>query len=121
MVKVQHKELDYTTLQVFIVRYSTLSAEAQYSINFSRSNRKLCSNLYYNGSNSFLLVNATKICEFRAKDSEIKIYSLRLGNTSKDFSANNMKKKTGLNGCVYNFSVDYSTLILVILSISLSI
>ena len=30
-----------------------------------------------------------------------------LGNISGDFSANNMKKKkTGLNGCVYNFAVD---------------
>ena len=29
-----------------------------------------------------------------------------LGNISEDFSANKMKK-TGLNGCVYDFSVDY--------------
>ena len=33
--------LDYTTLTT-----------AQYSINFSRSNRKLCLNLHYNGSKS---------------------------------------------------------------------
>ena len=32
---------------------ATLTAEAQYSINFSRSNRKLCLSLRYNGSNSF--------------------------------------------------------------------
>ena len=44
--------------------------------------------------------------KFKAKDSEIKKYSLCLGNVSGDFPANN-KKKTGLNGCVYNFSVDY--------------
>ena len=31
-----------------------------------------------------------------------------LGNISGDFSANNMKK-TGLNGCVYNFSINYRT------------
>ena len=31
-----------------------------------------------------------------------------LGNISGDFSANNMKK-TGLNGCVYNFSANYRT------------
>ena len=30
-----------------------LKAEAQYSINFSRSNRKFCLSLHYNGSNSF--------------------------------------------------------------------
>ena len=29
-----------------------------------------------------------------------------LGNVWGDFSANNMRK-TGLNGCMYNFAVDY--------------
>ena len=51
---------------------TTLTGEAQYSINFSRSNRKFCLSLYYNGSNNFLLVNATKIYQFKEKDSEIK-------------------------------------------------
>ena len=37
---------------------TTLTGEAQYSINFSRSNRKFCLSLHY-GSNSFLFVNAT--------------------------------------------------------------
>ena len=37
-------------------------------------------------------VNATKIYQFKAKDSEIKIYSLCLGNISKDFTVINMKK-----------------------------
>ena len=40
---------------------TTLTAEAQYLNHFSRSNRKLCLSLHYNGSNSFLFVNATKI------------------------------------------------------------
>ena len=61
--------------------------------------------LHYNGSNSFLFVNATKIYQFKAKDSEIKKYPLCLGNISGDFPANDMKK-TGLNGCVYDFAVD---------------
>ena len=37
---------------------TTLTAKAQYSINFSISNRKFCLSLHYNGSNSFLFVNA---------------------------------------------------------------
>ena len=86
-----------------------LAAEAQYSINFSRSKRKFRAGLHYNGSNSFLFVNAKKIYEFKARDSEIKIYILCLGNISKDFTANNMKK-TGLNGYVYEFSVDYNVI-----------
>ena len=36
------------------------------------------------------------------KDSEIKKYPLCLGNISKDFTANNMKKR-GLNRYVYKF------------------
>ena len=50
---------------------TTLSVEAQYSINFSRSNRKFCF-FHYNGSNSFLFVNATKIYQFKTKDCGIK-------------------------------------------------
>ena len=87
---------------------NTLTAEAQYSINFSRSNRKLCLSPHYNGSNSFLFVSATKIYQYKAKGSEIKKYPFCLGNISGDFSANNMKK-TGLNGSVYDFPVDYRT------------
>ena len=67
-------------------------AEAPYSINFSRSNRKFCLSLHYTGSNSFLFLNATKIYQFKANDSEIKKYPLCLGNISKGFTANNMKK-----------------------------
>ena len=62
--------------------------------------------LYYNGANSYLFVNGTEIHKFKAKDSEIGATPLCLGNTSKDFSIDNMKK-TGLNGYVYDFSVNY--------------
>ena len=45
------------------------------------------------GTIVFLYVNATKIYQFKANDFEIKKYPLCLGNTSKDFTANNMKKQ----------------------------
>ena len=48
----------------------------------------------------------TKIYKFKAKDSEIVASPLLLGNISKDWSADNMKK-TAFNGCIYDFSVDY--------------
>ena len=35
--------------------------------------------LLYNGSNSFLFVNATKVYQFKAKDSEMKNYTPWLG------------------------------------------
>ena len=65
--------------------------------------------MHYNGSNSFLFVNATKIYQFKAKDSEIRNCLLRFGNISEEFSTNNMKK-TGLNGNVYDFSVAYKVI-----------
>ena len=85
---------------------TTLTAEAKYSINFTQSNWKFILRLNYNGSNSFSFVNATKRHQFEANDSEIKKYPLCLGNISKDFTSISMKKKTGLNGYVYEFSVD---------------
>ena len=60
--------------------YTTLTAEAQYSVNFSRLNRKFCLSLQYTESNSFFFVNATKIYKFKAKDSEVRKYLFCLGN-----------------------------------------
>ena len=84
----------------------TLTAEKMYSINFTEKNKKFCLSLHYNGENSYLFVNGTEIYKFKAKDSEIVATPLCLGNISKDWSVDNMKK-TGLNGYVYHFSVNY--------------
>ena len=78
-----------------------------YSINFTEKNKKFCSSLHYSKANSYLFVNGTEIYKFKAKDSEILAYSLCLGNISKDWSIDNMKK-TGLKGYVYDFSADYN-------------
>ena len=51
-------------------------------------------------------MNDTEGYTFKAKDSEIVEFPLCLGNISKDWSADNMKKKQGLMD-VYDFSVDY--------------
>ena len=94
------------------------TAEIQYPIKFIRPSIKLCLSQYYNGSNGFLFANATKMYQFKAKDSEIKKYPLCLGNISQLIH----EKKTGLNGYVYEFSVDYNILlILVILLIFINI
>ena len=42
------------------------------------------------------------------QDSETKPYLSCLGNISKEFTVDNMKK-TGLVGCVYEFFADYNT------------
>ena len=80
-----------------------------YSINFTKTNTKFYLSLHYNGSNSYLFVNGTEIHKFIAKDPEIVATPLCLGNISKDYSVDNMKK-TGLNGYVYGFSVDYNAI-----------
>ena len=65
--------------------------------------------MHYTGANSYLFVNGTEIYKFKAKDSEIVATQLYLGNISKDFSVDNMKK-TGLNGYVYDSCVDYNAI-----------
>ena len=40
-----------------------------------------------------LFVNATKVYQFKAKELEIKDDALCLGNISKDFTINNLKKQ----------------------------
>ena len=62
--------------------------------------------MHYNGANIYLFVNGVEIIKFKAKDSEIVATPLCLGNISKDWSVDNMKK-TGFTGYVYDFSVDY--------------
>ena len=54
--------------------------------------RFLLLSLHYNGSYSFLFVNAVKMCQFNKKDSEIKPYPLCLGNILKNFTIDNTKK-----------------------------
>ena len=64
-----------------------------YSINFTKKNTKFCLSLHYNGANSYLFVKGTEIIKFKTKDSEISAYSLCLGNISKGWSQDNMKRQ----------------------------
>ena len=82
------------------------TAEKIYSVNFTDRKEKYCLSFHYNGTNSYLLVNGTKIIKFKAKDSEIVAAPLCLGNISKEWSVDNMED-TGLNAYVYDFSVNY--------------
>ena len=86
---------------------TTFTAKAKYPISFTQSGKRFVLSLHYNGSNRFVFVNTTKVYQFKAKNSEITDYSLFLGNVSKDFTINNIKK-TGLKGAVIFFSVDFN-------------
>ena len=84
----------------------TLFAEKMYSIKFSVTSKKISVSLHCNEANSYLFVNSTEIYRFKAKDSEILVGLICLGNISKDWSVDTMKK-TGFAGYVYDSSVDY--------------
>ena len=84
---------------------STLTAEKMYSVNFTITKKQFCLSLHYNGANSYLFVNGTGIYKFKAKDSQTVASQLCLGNISKVWSIDSMKR-TGFTGYVYDFSVD---------------
>ena len=62
--------------------------------------------LHYNKKDSYSFVNGTKVIKFKSKDPEILRHPLCLENISVD----NTKKKTGFDGYVYDFSVDYDAI-----------
>ena len=64
--------------------------------------------LHYNGANSYLFINGTEMYKFKAKDSAIVASPLCLGNISKDWPIDNMKKAAHA-GYVYDFSAYYNT------------
>ena len=64
-----------------------------YLINFTENNKKFCLSLHYNRANSYLFVNGEEIIKFKSKNSQIVASPLCLGNISKEFSVDNMKKK----------------------------
>ena len=63
------------------------------SVRFTVTKKKFCLSLHYNRAKSYLFVNGTEIIKFKAKDSEIVASPLCLGNISKDWSVDNMKKQ----------------------------
>ena len=87
----------------------SLTAEKMYLINFSKDNVKFCLSLHYNGANSYLFVNGTEIIKFKAKYSKIVASPLCLGNISKDWSTDNMRKSS-FTGYVYDFSNGYDAI-----------
>ena len=71
--------------------------------------KKFSLSLHYNRANSYLFVNGIEIYKFKTKDSETVATPWCLENISKDWTVDNIKK-TGLNGYVYDFKVDYDAI-----------
>ena len=70
----------------------TLSAEKIYSINSAKENLKFRLSLHYNEADSYLFVNGTEIIKFKVKNFKIFQNPICLGNISKDWSVDSMKK-----------------------------
>ena len=91
------------------VTWAFINCRKVNSINFTEDTKKICLSLHYNGANSYLFVNRTEIIKFKAKDSNIVARPLWLGNISKDWSIDNMRKSS-FTGYVYDFSVGYDAI-----------
>ena len=90
---------------------TTFTAEAKYLINFMQSTKIFVLSLHYNGSNNFCLLMLQKYINSKQKNSEIKDYALCLGNFSKYFTINEMKK-TGLKGVLKSFFVYFNRVLI---------
>ena len=115
---IENKKKDILVLRIGLTQglEHTLTAEKICSINFTVTDKKFCLSLHYNGANSYFFVNGTEIYKFKSKDSEIVATQLCLGNISKDWSIDNMKKKGLVDMCM-TLALIMMPLMLVILKI----
>ena len=69
-VHIDNKNKNYLILGEGITQGidTTLTAEAKYPINFTQSGKRFVLGLYYNGDNSFLFVNTTKVYQFKVEE-----------------------------------------------------
>ena len=95
-----------------------LTAEGDYSVNFSELEKTFCLSLYYNGSSSYLFDNGVKMYHFKAKSSDLFAHPSCLANISKDFTVRNVKE-TRLNRNVFELTI--SIYLLIVLNIFINI
>ena len=88
---------------------TTLYAEKIYSQKFTQSSKKFVLSLHYNGNDSYLFVNGRQELKFKAKDDQLIIDKLCLGNLSNEWTKSE-SEKTGIYGNIYDFVVDYRTI-----------
>ena len=63
-----------------------------YSVNFTEINKKFCSSMHFNRTNSYLFVNGTEIIKFKTDEFKMIANTLCLGNVSKETDANAIDK-----------------------------
>ena len=88
------------------INNTTIYAEKIYKTNFTEQSKKFILSLHYNGVNSYLFVNGSQKLKLKSSVNYLEGNLLCVGNISSDWSLTNVTK-TGLNGNVYDFAVDY--------------
>ena len=89
------------------INETTIKVDKMYPTNFistSSNNKKAVLSLHYNGDDSYLFVNSVQPAKFKTANSQILSNPICLGKISED------PIPAGLNGFVYDFSVDYKTI-----------
>ena len=76
-----------------------------YSINFTVTKKKFCLSLHYNGANSYLFLMVQKFINLKEKI--LKLQQFHYVQEIFLKTVNRYMKKTGFNGYIYDFSVDY--------------
>ena len=88
----------------------TLYAEEKFYRNFTDPGKKFLLSLHYNGDNSYLLVNGRQELKFKAKSEHLVKEKLCMGNLSDQWTTSE-SEKTGLYGNIYDFIVDYKSIV----------
>ena len=89
------------------INETTIKEEKMYPTNFistGSNNKKVVLSQHYNGDDSYLFVNSVQYAKFKTANTEILSNPICLRNFSED------PIPTGLNGFVYDSSVNYKTI-----------
>ena len=90
---------------------TTIYVEKNFHTNFTREGKKFVLNLHYYNDDSYLLVNGRQELQFKTKNDQMSIKkALCLGNLSSDWTGSEFDK-TGLWGNIYDFVVDYKSIV----------
>ena len=89
---------------------TTICAEKMFYRNFMDPGHKFILSLHYNGDNIYLFVNGREELKFKTKTNQIINTNLCLGNLFNDWTRNE-SAKTSLYGNIYDFVVDYKSIV----------
>ena len=89
---------------------TTLYVEKNFYRNFTDPGKKFVLSLHYNGDDSYLFVNGRQELKFKCKTDQLVKEKLCIGNLSDQWTTSE-SEKTGLHGNIYDFLVDYQTIV----------